>query len=141
MIDNDDVVLLQTGIEPGERGVSVFDAGEVVARSGEDVAKGEDDRWLIIDGQDPESGCAHEAVKAAATVPKRVISAEGLRRRQKTEVRRQRSEVGEQRTENREQRTENRKQNQRTSNAERPTSNVEVGMRKRGRQGNCGMES
>src|SRR5207244_1938776 len=62
VIDNDDVELLQTGIDPGERGVAVFDAGEVVARSIEDVAQGENDRWLVIDCQDPEGGRAHEAV-------------------------------------------------------------------------------
>src|SRR5207253_7660612 len=117
------VVLLQTGIEPGERGVTVFDAGEVVARSSEDVAKGEDDRWLVIDGQDPESGCAHEPVEGAATVPKRVRSAEGLRRRQKT--RGQKSENREQRTENREQRTENREQRTENRIRERPTPNFE----------------
>ena len=50
LIDNDDVVLLGTGIEPGERGVAVFYGTEFVARSDEDVAEGKCDRWLVVHG-------------------------------------------------------------------------------------------
>ncbi len=53
-IDNDDIVSLQTGVEPGKGGVTVFCGAEFVARPGKDVAQGTCDRWLVVYGQDSE---------------------------------------------------------------------------------------
>ena len=66
LIDNDDIVLLGTGIEPGKRSVTVFYGAELVAGPREDVAKGKRDRWFVVHGQNPEGGSTHGVTKGSS---------------------------------------------------------------------------
>src|ERR1051326_4488901 len=49
LIDNDDVVMLQAGINAREGGITVFDSSYLVARTGENMAKGKRDRGFVVD--------------------------------------------------------------------------------------------